>query len=298
MRTYYSFSLLLAAALLAPPVLAQTAINDTRPLDARGRVDISNVSGRIEVRGWERNEVQITGTLGKGVERLDIDGSREQLNIEVRYPKSNWGGNKAGPTHLVVMVPVRADLDIESVAASVDVSGVAPSELSISSVSGSVVAAAAPRKADVETVSGSATLTLNSEDVDVSTVSGSIVLRGRLNGDIDAETVSGRIEVTVNGERIRDLSATTVSGRAEVSTALAPAGEISMESVSGSLLLRLPKDVSAQVTGESFSGGLKATGVTIEKRRGPGASFSTTYGSGSGRVSLETFSGSAEVRVE
>ena len=93
-------------------------------------------------------------------------------------------------------------------------------------------------------------------------------------------------------------SATTVSGRAEVSTALAPAGESSMESVSGSLLLRLPRDVSAQVSGESFSGSLKATGVTIEKRRGPGASFTTTYGSGSGRVSLETFSGSAEVRVE
>ena len=58
------------------------------------------------------------------------------------------------------------------------------------------------------------------------------------------------------------------------------------------------KPYSAQVSGESYSGTLKATGVTIEKRRGPGASFTTTYGSGSGRVSLETFSGSAEVRVE
>ena len=290
--------LLLTTFLLAPAALAQTAINETRPLDARGRVDISNIKGRIEVRGWERNEVQVTGTLGKGVEKLDIDGSGPQVSIEVRYPKGGWGGDRAGPTDLVVMVPVRADLDIESVAADVNVSGVAPGELSISSVSGSVVAAAAPRKADVETVSGSANLTLNSEDVDVSTVSGSIVLRGRLNGDIDAETVSGRIEINVNGERIRDLSASTVSGRADVSTALAPAGEISMESVSGSLLLRLPRDVSAQVSGESFSGSLKATGVTIEKRRGPGASFTTTYGSGSGRVSLETFSGSAEVRVE
>ena len=55
---------------------------------------------------------------------------------------------------------------------------------------------------------------------------------------------------------------------------------------------------SAQVSGESFSGRLKATGVTIEKRRGPGSSFSTRYGSGSGRVTVETFSGSAEVRVE
>jgi len=298
MRTS-SFSLLLAAALLAPPALAQSAINETRPLDARGRVDISNVKGRIEVRAWERNEVQVTGTLGKGVERLEIDGSGSQVSIEVRYPRSGgWGGGKTGPTDLVVMVPVRADLDIESVAANVHVSGVASGELSISSVSGNVVAAAAPRKADVETVSGNATLTLNSADVDVTTVSGDILLRGRLNGDIDAETVSGRIEVSVNGEQVRDLSASTVSGRTEITTALAPGGEISLESVSGDLLLRLPRDVSAQVSGESFSGTLKATGVTIEKRRGPGSSFSTRYGSGSGRVSVETFSGNAEVRVE
>lgn len=293
-----SLSLLLATALWAPAVLAQTAINETRPLDARGRVDISNLKGRIDVRGWERNEVQITGTLGKGVERLEVDGSGSQVNIEVRYPKRSWGSDDSGPTRLVVMVPLRADLDIESVAADVDVTGVASGELSISTVSGSVSAAAAPRKADVETVSGNASLTLNSDDVGVATVSGAIVLRGRLGGEIDAETVSGRIEVIVNEQQVRDLSASTVSGRVDVRTGLAPGGEISMESVSGNLMLRLPQDVSAQVSGESFSGSLKATGVSIEKRRGPGSSFSTRYGSGSGRVTVETFSGSAEVRVE
>ncbi|WP_296278458.1 DUF4097 family beta strand repeat-containing protein [Pseudoxanthomonas sp.] len=293
-----SLSLLLATALWAPAVLAQTAINETRPLDARGRVDISNLKGRIDVRGWERNEVQITGTLGKGVERLEVDGSGSQVNIEVRYPKRSWGSDDSGPTRLVVMVPLRADLDIESVAADVDVTGVASGELSISTVSGSVSAAAAPRKADVETVSGNANLTLNSDDVGVATVSGAIVLRGRLGGEIDAETVSGRIEVIVNEQQVRDLSASTVSGRVDVRTGLAPGGEISMESVSGNLMLRLPQDVSAQVSGESFSGSLKATGVSIEKRRGPGSSFSTRYGSGSGRVTVETFSGSAEVRVE
>ncbi len=39
--------LLLTTVLLAPAALAQTAINETRPLDARGRVDISNLKGRI-----------------------------------------------------------------------------------------------------------------------------------------------------------------------------------------------------------------------------------------------------------
>ena len=146
--------LLLTTFLLAPAALAQTAINETRPLDARGRVDISNIKGRIEVRGWERNEVQVTGTLGKGVEKLDIDGSGPQVSIEVRYPKGGWGGDRAGPTDLVVMVPLRADLDIESVAADVHVDGVASSELSISSVSGSVFAAAKPTTQTVSTLGG------------------------------------------------------------------------------------------------------------------------------------------------
>ena len=43
--------LLLTTVLLASAALAQTAINETRPLDARGRVDISNLKGRVEVAG-------------------------------------------------------------------------------------------------------------------------------------------------------------------------------------------------------------------------------------------------------
>lgn len=286
--------------LLAAAAFAQTPIDETRPLDARGRIDIDNVKGRIEVHAWDRDEVKISGSLGEGVEKLVVEGDRQHLIVQVRYPKGGgWGGrDKSGPTELLLNVPRRADLEIESVSANVHVTGVAPSVLSINTVSGDVAAAAAPAKASIDTVSGDLILTLNSADVDVQSVSGDMVLRGRLNGDIDAEAVSGNIEIAVNGERVHGLKANTVSGDVSIHTALAPKGEISMESVSGDLLLRLPKDVSAQARGESFSGDLKATGVTIEKRQGPGSSFSTRYGDGSGDISLQTFSGSAEIRLE
>lgn len=296
-------SLLVAAALtataLAPDAIAQSAIDQTRPLDARGRIDIDNVKGRIEVRAWDRDEVKITGTLGEGVEKLVVEGDRRHLLVRVQYPRgSGWGGRQAGSTDLRLTVPVRAELDIESVSANVDVSGVAPRQLSIDTVSGDVIAIGAPAKANIEAVSGSLNLTLNSGDVVAETVSGDIRLQGRLNGDISTETVSGSILVAVNGERVKELSASTVSGSANVSTGLATNGKIKMESVSGNLTLRLPSDASAQVRGESFSGRLKATGVTIEKRRGPGSSFQTRYGSGDGDISVTTFSGNAEVRVE
>jgi DUF4097 and DUF4098 domain-containing protein YvlB len=254
----------------------------------------------LDFGAWDRAEVKITGSLGDGVEKLVVEGDRQHLEVKVQYPKSSgWGGNKSGPTDLVLMVPLRAELEIESVAADVDISGVAPSKLSIESVSGNVVLAAAPREVSVESVSGDLQLTVNSAKVHAESVSGSVVLRGRMNGEVSAETVSGGIDVAVNGEQVHDLSANTVSGSASVRTALAPKGEIRLETVSGDVSVVLPKDLSAQVHGESFSGTLKAPGAKIEKPEfGPGSSFHARYGSGDGEISIETFSGSAELSLE
>ena len=293
--------LLASLLLLSPMVMATTPIDQTRPLDPAGRIDIENLKGRIQVRAWDRAEVQVSGTLGDGVVKLIVEGDRQRLVVKVQYPKSSgWGGNKTGPTDLQLMVPVRAELEIDSVSANVDVSGVAPARLSIDSVSGDVaVAGAAPREVDVETVSGNVHMTVNSNDGEVQSVSGDLVLRGRMAGEIKTETVSGDIDVVVNGETVHELTANTVSGDADIRTGLARGGEIKLESVSGDLLLVMHKDTSAQVNGKSFSGDLKAPGATIIRpKHGPGASFTNRYGSGDGQVSIETFSGDAELRLE
>ena len=293
---------LLMAVLLVLSAMASAAtpIDQTRPLDPTGRVQIENLKGRIHIRAWDQPQVKISGSLGEGVEKLIVEGDRGNLVVRVQYPKnSGWGGNKTGPTDLVLLVPLRAELDIESVSADVDVSGVAPATLSIESVSGNVVLAGAPREVDVETVSGDQRLTVNSADVQAESVSGDLVLRGRMNGEINTETVSGNIDVIVNGERVSELSANTVSGDADIRAGLASKGEIKLESVSGDLVLVLPKDVSAEVRGSSFSGDLSAPGANIIKpEHGPGSSFSTRYGSGDGEINIETFSGSAQVRLE
>lgn len=298
---YPTHSLLFVALLaFSASAGAATPIDETRALDARGRIDIENIKGRIQVRGWDRPEVKISGSLGEGVEKLVVEGDAQHLVVKVQYPKrGGWGDGKTGSSDLQLTVPIRAEIDIESVSADVDVSGVASSKLSVDTVSGDVYVAAAPGEVDVESVSGNQRLTVNSADVDAQSVSGDIVLRGRMNGNIKTETVSGNIDVAVNGEQVRELAANTVSGNADVHTSLAPKGEIKLESVSGDLKLMLPKNVSAQVRGESFSGDLKAPGARIQKpEHGPGASFTTRYGSGDGEISIETFSGDAELRLE
>lgn len=309
LRTFPTLALMglaaLSGVLATPPVLAATPISESRPLDPRGRVEIENLKGRIEVRAWDRQEVKIEGSLGNGVEKLVIEGDRQRLVVRVKYPNRGSGlgflvgGDRTEPTELRLMVPLEANLEIDSVSADIDVSGVAPGELSIDSVSGDVVVAAAPLQAKIDSVSGDLHLTLNRANVSVGTVSGDVRLRGRLGTEVDVETVSGDVDVAVRDTALREFSGASVSGDLRVAAALAGNGEISLESVSGDIDLALPRDVSASVRGESFSGDLRATGANILRpKHGPGSSFEHRYGNGSGKVSIETFSGDARLQLD
>ena len=67
------------ALLLAPAVaLADTRIDERHTLAAGGRIELSNVAGKVTVRGWDRNDVQLTGTLSDGLQ-LRQDG-RQHLH--------------------------------------------------------------------------------------------------------------------------------------------------------------------------------------------------------------------------
>lgn len=283
----------LLLALLPAAALASTPINETRPLDADGSVEISNVKGRIQVRVWDKPQVRVGGSLGRGVEKLEIGPGGRDLEIKVRYPRH---GNNSEPTNLVIDVPTLASLEIDGVAAEISVIGTAGRRLEIDSVSGDVTVAGAPRQADIESVSGNLRLTLNSGHVGMQTVSGDAVVRGRLDGEVKAETVSGNIVVDSRGERMRRLSSTTVSGNATLQVGLADSGSVRAESVSGDIKVIAPKALSATVRAESFSGHLRAPGVSVDKPKfGPGTSFNHRYGDGGGDIRLETFSGSAEL---
>ena len=296
MSIRFALPLLLAALPLA--ALASTPINETRPLDADGKVEISNLKGRIQVRVWDKPQVRIGGSLGRGVEKLEIGPGGSELEIKVRYPRRTNDSNSESTT-LVVDVPTLASLDIDGVAVEISVVGTAGRSLEIDSVSGNVSVAGAPRKADIESVSGDMDLTMNSSDVEAQSVSGNITLRGRLDGEVKAETVSGRIAVDSRGERLRRLSSNSVSGNATLQVGLADGGSIKSESVSGDIKLVAPRALSAEVSGESFSGHLRAPGAKIDKPQfGPGSSFEHRYGAGGGDIHLETFSGSVEVLLQ
>ena len=288
-------ALALAAALVAAPAFAATPINQTRPLDADGRVSVSNVIGSITVRTWDKPEVRITGSLGKGVEKLAIEGDAHSLDIEVRYPEGrNWGwgdSRRNEPTQIEVMVPRRAEVEVEAVSANVDVQGVRGRRLEVSSVSGDVnVAGSAPGEAQFENVSGDLEVWLDTDQLKVETVSGDANVHGAITGEVEMESVSGQLKLAAR--QVRKLSVNTVSGDAELSLGLVDGGRIDAEALSGNVTLHLPASAGAQIEMESFSGSIRSVvGHVEEEDHGPGSSLKARMGNGKGSIRLESFSG-------
>jgi DUF4097 and DUF4098 domain-containing protein YvlB len=102
-------------------------------------------------------------------------------------------GDRTGPTDLVLQVPLRADLDIESVSADIDVAGVASGDLSVDTVSGQVTVAAAPGNADLNSVSGDLHVTAQQQRGQRRDRQRRRAAQRRLKGQVHGETVSGAI---------------------------------------------------------------------------------------------------------
>ena len=291
MRTLFPFC---AALLLVPTMaLADTRIDERHTLAAGGRIELSNVAGKVSVRGWDRNDVQLTGTLSDGLQ-LRQEKSANRVRWEIEYPRR---GNNGGAT-LTLNVPRSVELLLSTVSADQDISGVDVRRLQADTVSGNLAAAGRSGDSVLNTVSGNVTARLQTPRLDVNTVSGRIEAGGGVSGEIGAQTVSGR--VGVDAGRIQRLVVETVSGGIDLSaTALAPGGRINVESVSASVSLRLPRTVSAQLSVNSFSGSINSDAGKVERPRyGPGSSLDARLGSGDGDIRVQSHSGSVQVRLD
>jgi hypothetical protein len=282
--------------------LADTPINLRHAATPDARISVSNVKGEVTITAWDRNEVQVSGSLGEGAAPLAIEGDNGDLQIEVKPRGQNGGGgwfdwhgdNAMGPTVLDVHVPRRATLDVEVVSAPLAIDGLDGGKIEVNSVSGRVRIQARTPQLSVESVSGTVQQSGHAERADLQTVSGDI-LAPALGDQAELQTVSGRIQVT--GGPWRKLNLSTVSGDVQVNGAVADGGDIEIDSMSGDVQLGVPAKLSASIRASSFSGDLRSDfGQAIEHDHGPGSELNTEVGGSKGRIHVETFSGDLRIR--
>jgi DUF4097 and DUF4098 domain-containing protein YvlB len=238
-------------------VLADRPVDETVAAEPGGTVSVELIAGSVDFIGWDRNEVQITGTLEEDVKGLEVESGGKHVSIEVKI-RSGRNVNRAS-ADLKVHVPFGSRIEAEAVSA----------ELTVDSVGGDV---------SVECVNGNVSIEGDLDEVSVSVVSGNITVES------NTAVKGGRFE--------------TVSGNIDFRGDLDPGGRFNFESLSGNVILYLPLSISAEFNVETFSGDIDNELGPAAVRSGeyvPSKSLEFTLGSGSARVSVESFSGNVRL---
>ncbi len=287
-------AVVVAATLLLAQAAGAEEIEKRAQADPRGEVVIVNVSGDVQVTGWDRNEVQVNADLPDNVQRLDFKTTGARTTIEVVLPR---GRTYQGSTDLVVHVPRNSSLTTNTVSADQTIKDVRGMQR-------------------LQSVSGFIQTELYNEDVELKNVSGEVSVRGHdgkgtvratsVSGDLRLENIGPEMELnTVTGDmqvRANEVSRArikTTNGDLELRAgSLTRDVRIEAEGINGDLRFRFRGALDAEFDIETFNGDIdNCFGPKPHRTReyGPGTALRFKEGNGDGRIRIKALNGTVQV---
>jgi DUF4097 and DUF4098 domain-containing protein YvlB len=278
---------------MAPAAFAGTPSKEHAVADATGKVEVSNTVGSVVVMAWPRNEIEVTGTLGAGAERLEFSSVDKLTRVKVVYPDRPA---RAEDTSLVIKVPGGSSLAVNTVSADVRAQGVRGQQR-LQSVSGDIRTEAAAEDVECKTVSGSVTVAGSGQRglLTVTTVSGDTTVTG-VAGEVNGNTVSGRFTIAMADASRSRLRST--SGDLGLKGNVAQDARLDFESISGNVRLDLQGPVGAEFDVSSFNGDIKncfGPKPVRTSEYAPGSELRFREGQGTARVRIKTLNGDISI---
>ncbi|HZQ91653.1 MAG TPA: hypothetical protein VFA60_07680 [Terriglobales bacterium] len=228
------------------------------PLAAGGSFALKNISGRIKVVGWDKNQVQVDAVKRAWTEKklqevtIEVDATADRVAVATRYPDDDltWHNsdcenpdsrcrqNPASVTY-TISVPRTARLDkISNINGPIDITGVAG-------------------------------------EVRASDVNGQVTATG-LRGPADLSTVNGRLEATFEA---------------------VPKEALNLRSVNGTVAVTLPSDASLEVRAHTLNGSIRNDwNVPVRHGRFVGHDLQARFANGGSELKLHNVNGGISIR--
>ena len=279
--------------LLSAPATAEEV---NRILDAAssGRVHISNIAGEVTVNGWSRDQVEVTGELGRSVEELIFERDGDKVIIKVKVPRKSSG--RGIDSDLYIQVPQGSSLDVSTVSADIDVKKVRGEQM-LETVSGDVDTEGGESDVSAKAVSGDVSVNGQNKKANTraNTVSGDVILV-QVAGIADAQSVSGDVTVTEGSFDRVDMN--TVNGDILFRAGLQDGGKLVTETVNGSVDIEFVGKVSGRFDIDTFNGDIdNCFGPKPERtsKYTPGLELSFQEGDGDARIKVSTLNGDVSI---
>ena len=269
-------------------------VDETIDAAADGRVDIVNISGSVEIFGWSKDSVRVTGELGDKVEELILERDDDRVLVKVKVPRNN---SSSISSDLEIYVPGKSSIDVSTVSADITVEDV-EGEQKLHTVSGDVDTRSMGSDISAQSVSGDVVIDAAREgdaETWANTVSGDVSLM-KLRGIVSAEVVSG--DVTIDEGSFQRAFLKSVNGEIIFRAELRSDGRLTVETVNGDVDVEFAGRVSARFDVDTFNGDIdNCFGPKAERtsKYAPGLELSFSEGGGNGRVTISTLNGDIEI---
>ncbi|MEX2307510.1 MAG: DUF4097 family beta strand repeat-containing protein [Pirellulales bacterium] len=256
---------------------------------ANGKVEIDIGEGSIQVIGWDKNEVEVTGTIGDRVERLDVRKGKRKVWVRAYLPKDG----EAREAELVVYAPHSNDIDVQVFQGPILVSGI-EGDIQLETFSGDISVSGPCKRVEAGTVNGDITVdsakrSAGADKVRAKTVAGAIVIKN-VRREVEAQSISG--PVTIAGNSLTKVVAKTVSGNVRFDGGLSRLGRLEIDTHSGEFIGVFPADLSAEFDITSYNG-------VVDNAFNPNAGSNQDFiqGEGDPQAEVKATSFSGNIRV-
>jgi DUF4097 and DUF4098 domain-containing protein YvlB len=228
---------LVLLAFVAPAGAKDQTITKTFPFVRGGVLRIENVNGSVEIRGWDRDEIEIRAVKSASrsedldLVQLEIKPSANRVEIETRYP-ADQGVDVS--VEYVIHVPRRVVLETAA------------------TVNGAVRVSGVEGNGELRSVNG---------DVEVS----------EAGGGFNARTTNGSIREELQSYASIPLALETMNGSITVALPANAGAEIDALSMNGEIRTQRPVLLKGAYTRGTFRGKLGVGGAPIRIRTVNGA---------------------------
>jgi DUF4097 and DUF4098 domain-containing protein YvlB len=276
--------LLIPAGLLMAQSPGQSEKNITTT--ATPRVSISNLAGKVEVRGWNRLQVHVAYTIvspkvAVDTEQVPVQGPAHKVHFtSYLIDRSEVVPNPV--VDYVVQVPSGASLEIHDPQGIVKIKSV-KGDTSVDSLGGAISVADSAGHLAIRSVGG---------DIEVI----------RPSGRVEAYSINGNLRfVSPTSARLRG---TTTSGSIVYEGDFAPGGDYILSDYSGDITVVCPSSASFELDAKTVRGKLDnqfplvPRGPSSRSFLPPGNSIFGTQGGGQATLEVTSFSGTIHVRQQ
>ena len=276
-------SLVRLGAVMAGFVLAASPAHADRiekhfTVQSKPKITVRNSSGRIQVKAWTKNEVQVAWTNASGKTAVETEQAGNRVEVATRATEDSVSAEDL-KTDFEITVPVESELNVRTDSGNVTVESVhgdmtfdtvgANLQLSdvdgymvVKTIDGSLVCTRCSGKLEANSISGNMQMIQPALDsVRVQTSSGNILFDGSFlsRGIYIMKNFSGTIEVHFSSSDSFDLNATSLKGDVINQASFKPDTHGSPHPASkwGHSLFGTMNDGHAKVELSSFSGTIK-----------------------------------------